>query len=611
MLFRSLSPLLFYLCFSNALNAQNLPDTIPSLEYQQALYQMVLLKDHANLIPLRSLDTLQVGYWSKGTLLDDLLTGSMGTYLPIRTLHDPTDPSPPDLLIVTLEKQPDSSFLRQLDSLQAKLPLVILLFQPEQIAFGWDIIGKASVVLRLPDQLPQLGAQLLFGGVGTHTRLPYDLGPFPAGTGIDVAGQLRLGFAPPRWVGIDPGRLADSLNSLIQEGISHRAFPGAQAIVIRRGKIIFQRAYGHHTYDNIQPVDLDNLYDLASITKVTAPLLPLIRWYGEGKFNLDAPLANYATFFRWGDKQDLTFREMLAHQAGLRAWIPYWQGTLKDNAHYPWQKKWNSSLRNNGRFRKHTFNPDSTDSYPIRITDQLWISNRFPDPIYKAIRKSPLRTKKDYRYSGLLFYILPEMIRQLADEDYETLLKKEFYHRLGAYSLTFNPLRYFKKDKIVPTEQDTFFRMQLLHGIVHDEGAAMMQGISGNAGLFGTAMDLAKLLQLYLNRGQYGGEYFFTADAMDEFTCYQYLENGNRRGLGFDKPPIEYKWGESYVGPSASPSSYGHGGYTGTFFWIDPEEELIFIFLSNRVYPTRNNRTLYELNLRPRMHEAVYQAIID
>jgi len=221
--------------------------------------------------------------------------------------------------------------------------------------------------------------------------------------------------------------------------------------------------------------------------------------------------------------------------------------------------------------------------------------------------------KKEYIYSGLANYILPEMIEDLTGENYESYLDKNFYHPLGAYTITYNPVNEYRKFNIIPTENDTFFRKQQLHAWVHDEGAAMMGGVSGNAGLFATANDLVKVMQMYLNMGSYGGKQYFSGSAMKEFTRYQFPDNKNRGGLGFDKPLLnnnELPPEENYPSPGASPSSFGHSGFTGIFTWVDPEENLVYIFLSNMVYPTRENSKIYDLNIRSNILQGIYDSII-
>ncbi|MEL6942108.1 MAG: serine hydrolase [Bacteroidota bacterium] len=388
--------------------------------------------------------------------------------------------------------------------------------------------------------------------------------------------------------------MVSEIESIIEEGIQSQAFPGANVLVAKNGNIIFHEAYGYWTYDSLRTLAKDDIYDYASITKISSALLALMRLHGEGKFDLDAPLKKYFPQMRFSNKAQLTFREMLAHQAQLRPGIVHWQRTKKKS----------------GKFKNRTFRKDSSEQYNVHITNHLWLHRKYKEKMYKAIKKSKLLEEKKYTYSGLLFYLLPQIIEDITDEAYEDYLQRNFYDKIGASTITYNPLQKFPIERIVPTEKDTFYRHQQVQGIVHDEGAGMMGGVSANAGLFSTIEDLAKLAQLFLNEGKYDKEQLIDAKSIKEFTRYQYLELDNRRGLGFDKPLLEYNPDASYVAESASPESYGHSGYTGTFVWIDPKYDLIFIFFSNRVYPYRSHRKLYELNIRPRLHQAVYDAII-
>lgn len=396
---------------------------------------------------------------------------------------------------------------------------------------------------------------------------------------------------------IDAALIEEKVDKIIQEGLQAEAYPGAQVLVAKDGEIVFHKTYGHHTYNNKIPVQKDNLYDFASITKVTTGLPILMKLYGEGKFDLDAPLKKYFPKFKNSNKANLTFRAMLAHHAQLHPYIVYWANTLNKN----------------GSFRPQTFEKERSKDYPIYITDNLYLHKNYKQQIYKAIMESPLNQDEGYKYSGLLFLLLPEIIEDLTGTNFETYLNETFYEPLGATTLTYNPLKKFPKERIIPTEDDTFFRKQMIQGTVHDEAAAMLGGVSCNAGLFGTAEDLAKLFQLYLNNGTYKGKRYITEKAIKTFTACQYCHQGNHRGLGFDKPiSIPMFWdGETstYVAQSASPKSFGHSGFTGTFVWADPKYNLLVIFLSNRVYPTRKNRNLYKLDIRPRIHQAVYDAM--
>lgn len=381
------------------------------------------------------------------------------------------------------------------------------------------------------------------------------------------------------------------LDSLIQLGIDSMAFPGAQILVRHRDSIIFHKTWGHHTYDKNRIVKKNDIYDLASVTKVSSGLPILMKLYGEGVLNLDAPLKNYYKCFRRSNKKNLSLRQTLAHQARLKPYIVFWQEAKKDN----------------GDYKRRTFKKSYSKKYPIKITDSLYMHRRYHKKMQRAIKKSKLREKKEYVYSGLAFLLMPDMIKDLVDRSFESYLHEEIYQPIGAKRLTYNPANYFSRDEIVPTELDTMWRHQLIHGTVHDEAAAMLDGISCNAGLFGSAESLSRLFQLYLNKGSWDGQQIISERSVEMFTAYQY--DDNRRGLGFDKPLRDYDADLSYIAESSSPSSFGHSGFTGTMVWADPEHELVYVFLSNRVYPYRSHRQLYRMSLRPQLHQVVYDYI--
>jgi beta-N-acetylhexosaminidase len=310
-------------------------------------------------------------------------------------------------------------------------------------------------------------------------------------------------------------------------------------------------------------------------------------------FDIDGTLGDYLPYFNKGDKKDIKLRRILSHNARLKAWIPYWTTTIKKN----------------GKYKNKTLSQDSSALYSIKLTDDLFLYNDYKSKIYKMIRKSELLEDDKYVYSGLSFYLYPEIVSKQTNQDFETYLKNTFYRPLGATTVTYNPYKHFSLDRIIPTEVDTFFRNVPLHGRVHDEGAAMMDGVSSNAGLFASTNDLAKIMQMYLNMGTYGNEQFISKNTMGKFTFCHYCEEGNRRGLAFDKPVLENKE-EGSTAIEAGMSSFGHSGYTGTFVWVDPESEILFVFMSNRVFPTRNNSKISQLNIRPSIHQSIYDARI-
>ncbi|RRQ49920.1 class C beta-lactamase-related serine hydrolase [Maribacter algicola] len=391
----------------------------------------------------------------------------------------------------------------------------------------------------------------------------------------------------------------NQLDSIITNGIKNEAFPGAQVLVAKNDSIIFHEVFGYHTYDSIQPVALDDLYDLASVTKITGPLPAIMKLVDEGKLDLDVPFSTYwKPWKRRKDKKDITLREILAHQAGLEPYIVFLNKTLKKNGRF--KNRFLRKLKSK-RFDKHAF-------------ENIYVKSRFNRKMYRMINRSKVSEDKTYRYSGLTFLVFPKIITDLTGVPYEEYVQENFYEPIGAKTLGFLPSTKNYRNHIVPTEMDTLYRNTLTQGWVHDENASLLGGISGNAGLFGTAKDLAKIMQLYLNYGAFEGKQILPKDVVQEFIRVQYPENDNRRGLGFDKPLLNNKelpLEEAYPAPQVSPDSFGHSGFTGTFVWADPKNQLVYIFLSNRVYPTREHRALYELNIRSAVQQVFYKGLAN
>lgn len=383
--------------------------------------------------------------------------------------------------------------------------------------------------------------------------------------------------------------LINELDSIVYEAINAEAFPGCVVYASQGDSVFVLKSYGYHTYDSTRRVAVNDIYDLASITKIVGGTLAMMKLYEDGHLDLDDEIRDHID--RIGRRVGrVTFREALAHQGGLYPWIPYHQ----------------ESRRRNGKFRNKTVTNEVDEDYSYPLTDSLYLHSDFYSRIKKMIRKSEVSEEKKYRYSGLFFYLIPELVKNLTDTSYQEYLETHFYKPLNAETLTFNPLDKFRLNQIVPTEIDTFFRMEPIHGKVHDEGAIMMQGVSGNAGLFSNASDLAKIFHMLLNDGKVDTLQLLLPQTIQLFTTAQYPNNENRRGLGFDKPLLEYDSIRSSVAESASFRSYGHTGYTGTLVWADPDNDLTFVFLTNRVYPSRSYRALYELNVRPTIHQLLY-----
>ncbi len=555
--------------------------------WESARQSIVLLRNERGLLPLRELDQGVFTYQIFGLGQKTVFEQTINNYKPESPLRKIN--SPDDLLIFALNTDSIDAPSFPIKTTTKYLPyaagtgrVLLILFGKAVHLEQFPFISQVDAVLQIPDtdRLHQsLAAQAIFGGCAID-------GPI-------ATQKNRLGYAPPALVGLDGQLMADSIRAIVEEGIRQWAFPGAQVLVAKDGMVVFHETYGYHTYDSLQPVRPDDIYDFASVTKVTSTLPALMRLYGEGQFDLDAPLKEYLPFFKKSDKAEVTYRQLLAHNGRLKPSIVFWREAKNED----------------GTWKRRSFRSIESGRYPIRITDSLFLHKKYKRQIYKGIRTLPLSEKPGYVYSDLSFILYPTVVERLTGKPLERYLTDKFYAPLGAATIRYNPLRSYPKERILPTERDTFFRRQQVHGTVHDETAAMLNGVSGHAGLFGSAGDLAKLVQLYLNRGEYGGERYMSEAAVREFTRCQYCPEGNRRGLGFDKPLITWDAKQSYVARSASPDSFGHSGYTGTFFWADPQSNLMVIFLSNRVYPDRSHTGISDLNIRPRVQQVVYDAM--
>ncbi|WP_335967266.1 serine hydrolase domain-containing protein [Galbibacter sp. PAP.153] len=439
-------------------------------------------------------------------------------------------------------------------------------------------------------------ASLIFGGVGCSGKLNADIkGHFKKGAGITIKNLIRLNYGKPEDEGLDASYIHKKVDSIMDTAIREQAFPGAQLLVAKNNTVIYHKSFGYHTFDNLQPVSNDDLYDLASVTKITGPLPVLMQLVDKGKIDVDEKFSTY--WKPWShikDKKDLTVREILAHQAGLEPYYIFLNEILKK-----------------GHFKRRYVRTEYSKRFPVKIYKDLYLNRNFRKKMYRIIGKSKVSDVKKYKYSGMSFLIYPELIEELTGVPYENYVIDSIYKPLGAYNLMFNPSGKYPEKLIVPTELDTIYRKAYVKGWVHDENASLLGGVSGNAGLFATANDLAKLIYMYQSMGAYGGKRYISEKTLKEFTKVQYPENGNKRGLGFDKPLLnnsELDIAHASPAPEVSPESFGHGGFTGTYVWADPVNKLLFIFLSNRVYPTRTHRNLYNLNVRPSLQQVFYKA---
>ncbi len=436
----------------------------------------------------------------------------------------------------------------------------------------------------------ELSAQLIFGAITAKGSLPVSIGEkFPLNTTNFTRNQNRLQYGTPESVGINSFRL-NKIDSLATLGLKEDMMPGAQILVARKGKVIYHKTFGHHTQQKKIKVSDDDVYDVASLTKILATLPMIMELVDNGTINLNTRISELLPDYIGSNKEDITVQQMLSHYAGIKSWIPFYISTL-DSLKQPDIKY---------------YSKNKSKKFSIQVANSMFARNDIKDSIYLQIMGSELYPKLNYKYSDLPYYILKEYLENYYDKPMQNLVQQHFYKTLGANNTTYLPLEKFPLYKIPPTEVDDYFRMQKIQGFVNDQGAAILGGVSGHAGLFSNANDIAKIMQMYLWKGSYGTTTYLKPETLDLFNTCNYCDVDVRRGVGFDKPQLED------VGPTCgcvSMDSFGHSGFTGTFTWADPEEEIIYVFLSNRTYPDATNRKIIKNNLRSDIQELIYQSI--
>lgn len=460
-------------------------------------------------------------------------------------------------------------------------------------------IKHAKAVVLAYENTPlaqEYAAQAIFGGIAVKGKLPVTIpGLYYAGSGLFTE-QTRLGYHEPEEVGANPARL-EVITNIAREGLEAKAYPGCQLLVAKDGMIIYNRSFGDYDYKSGQPVTENSVYDLASASKAAGTLLAVMKAYDEKRFSLTSKISEFIPELKGSNKQNLTMKELLFHQSGLKPTINFYQSAVDRAA---------SKGKRELAFLPSLVSATRKPGFTTEVAHGMFVSDTFRDTIIQDIKESRLGQRGKYLYSCVNFILLQMAVENLTHQPMDRLLREDFFRGLGAWHTTYNPLRVMDTTQVVPTEYDATVRHQLIRGYVHDEAAAFQGGVSGNAGLFSNANDLAKVLQLFLNQGEYGGERY-----LSEETCRLFTQSKSptcRRGLGFDKPaPGSPK--SSPCGALAPASVYGHTGFTGTCFWVDPDNRLLYIFLSNRVNPSRTNNLLSRLDIRTRIQDAIYKAI--
>ena len=620
----------------------------PNTEYlirQIAGQAVTVLSNRNELIPLRGIDTLNVVYLEIGNGEGTAFRNQLDLYgeVTVFSIGSTSSEDELELLLQTLSQYStvivgyhnlSSSPARNfgvsnvvsnfLHLLAQRKPTILNLFgSPYALGKLVDTSVFSTLIVSY-DNSPitqSITAQLIYGGTTAFGRLPISItGSFPVGSGSDAGQKIRLGYSVPEEVMLESSCF-ERIDSVALKAIDDMATPGMQILVAKDGEVIYNKSFGGFTYSNETPkVSHSAIYDVASVTKIAATVPLVMELYSKGKLNLEGNLGSYLAFPDTSDYNKLKISDILLHQSGLAAWIPFYQRTLvslwpnqpaingKFSEAYPYFLSHNKYMGLHTNPSVRYFQPDRSNNFPFEVARGLYSASWMRDSIYMWIVQTPINPDRGYRYSDLGFILIHWAISDMLNEKPSAYLNRSLYAKLGMNNSLFNPLTQFGTDRIVPTENDIYFRKQLVWGHVHDPAAAMLGGEAGHAGLFSNANDLAKLMQMLLNKGEYGGERFFPSNTVEYFTSCVNCANGVRRGLGFDKPEPDLSK-DSPVTRRATSLSYGHSGFTGSLVWVDPAYNLVYIFISNRVFPDSHNSTLVKENVRTEIQDIIYEAI--
>lgn len=570
---------------------------------------LTLLQNIRGVLPLRQLETKTIAYVNLGNDSGKSFFNELKKYAKVHEISSGDFESltgklhPYNTVIVGLHRSNESPWERykftkeELIWLEeiAKTHTVILdvFVKPYALMDLKNIENIEGIIMSYQNSkiAQEKSAQLIFGAIAAKGVLPVTAGDhFVIGEGIPSFGIKRLGYSLPERVGMSSEKLK-RIDSVAQIAVDKMMTPGIQLLIAREGKVIYNKNFGKHTYKGKEKVSFDDIYDVASLTKILATLPLLMELDEQGIMSLDDKLSKILPDYKKSNKENITIKSMLSHYARLRPWEPFYYHTLDSVTKRP---------------SKKYYRTEQSDKFNIEVSKNLFLRSDYQDSIQKIIKDSDLLDRLRYRYSDFPYYILKKFIETHYDKRLDDLVQEHFYQSLGANYTLYNPYRKISSKKIIPTEEDDYYRYQKVQGYVHDMGAAMQNGVGGHAGVFSNANDVAKIMQMYLQKGFYGGKQYLKPQTIDKFnTCY-YCEKNNRRGVGFDKPQL----GEA--GPTCgciSMTSFGHSGFTGTYAWADPEEEIVYVFLANRTYPNAGKNLLLRENIRTEIQRLIYEAI--
>jgi beta-glucosidase-like glycosyl hydrolase/CubicO group peptidase (beta-lactamase class C family) len=580
-----------------------------AVHYKAVKHAITALKVDNSILPIRNLAQQKIAYIKMGDASEAAFLNTLLKYATIdvieeKNLADLTEKLKSyTTVIVGLHKSDASptaayNFTEReivwLQELSRESKVILAVFaSPHSLSKvkSFTNIDNILVSYQNSEFSQEVTAQIIFGAVKAQGKLPIVIkDEFPISSGVETQTLARLGYDFPEAVGLNSKKLSkiDSLAALV---VSEEMAPGVQLLIARKGKIIYNKNFGYHTYEKKHKVTDYDLYDVASMTKILATLPLVMKLEESKKMSLTSKLEDLLPMFKETNKDTLKVVEILSHYARLKPWIPFYINTLDSVTKKP-DRRW--------------YRRKQSKKFNIKVADKLYMKAEYKDSMMQRIIDSDLLKRHRYRYSDLPFYILKEYVETMYNSDLNAVTQQYFYKSLGAHRTTYNPLEKFSKDMIVPSEKDDYYRNQVVQGYVHDMGAAMQGGIGGHAGLFSTANDVAKMMQMYLQNGVYGDVKYLDATTIAKFNNCYYCDKDNRRGVGFDKPQL------GDVGPTCgcvSMKSFGHSGFTGTYTWADPEEEIVYVFLSNRTFPTMSNRKLIKTNIRTEIQQLIYEAI--
>jgi beta-N-acetylhexosaminidase len=573
---------------------------------------VTLLKNEGFLLPLKRADTLKIAEVSVGDKGKTVFASTLNKYVKADHFaidHDATQKERDSLVsklrnysLVVLQVnktsyRPDKNFgcsegsMEVISKIVTQYKTITCLFSNPYLITKLKDIGKSTAILELYEYnafSQKAAAEAIVGAIKVNGTLPVSTNLFHAGSGQEIKQTIRLQYVEPAKVGASSAKL-QQIDSIAMSGIRQKAYPGCQVIAIKNGEVFYNKNFGRLTYEpNAEKVTDQTIYDLASLTKILSTSLALMKLSEQKQFDYNQTLGYYLPEYKDSNKGDLNYKDILTHQSGLPAFLPLWLRTQDKTSNY----------------KPGFYKTAKTEDYPTQVAKNLYIVKGYSDTIYKQLVASKLETKGKYLYSDIGYYFSKKIIEQKTGQPLNTYVQETFYKPLNI-GLMYLPLDVYPVSIIAPTENDTKFRKQVLRGYVHDQGAALLGGVAGHAGLFGSASDVAVIMQLLLNNGTYAGQRLLDADVIRQYTSSQFLDN--RRGLCFDKPEFDEKK-DSPVTKECSLQSYGHSGFTGTFAWADPENGLIFVFLSNRVYPDADENKLAKLGIRGKIHKVLYDA---